>query len=69
MFSQSKDEICLVLFGTEDTANDLADGESYEHVTLARPLGLVNWELLQYMENDIHPSNVSGDCILEKNSN
>ena len=28
MFSESKDEIVLVLCGTQDTANDMADGES-----------------------------------------
>lgn len=63
MFSQSKDEIALVLFGTEGTANDLADHDNYQHVTLAQPLGLVSWELLHYVENDIQPSNTSGDFL------
>ena len=53
-----------MLFGTPDTANELADGESYENVTVARPLGPANWQLLQYIQNDIQPSTVSGDCIL-----
>ncbi len=64
MFSDSKDEITLVLFGTPDTANDLADVEHYQHVTVARPLGMVDWDLLKYVENDITASTVSGDCIL-----
>ncbi len=64
MFSESKDEIALILLGTPDTANDLADGESYQNITVARPLGTVNWELLQFVENDVQPSNLSGDCIL-----
>ena len=64
MFSESKDEITLVLFGTADTANDLADGEHYQHVTVTRPLGMVDWQLLKYVENDVTASTESGDCIL-----
>ena len=64
LFAESKDEVTLVLCGTPDTANELADGESYENITLARPLGVVNWDLLNYIENDVQPSTVSGDCIL-----
>ena len=63
MFSESKDEIALILFGTSDTANDLADDESYNNITVARPIGAVDWDLLQYVQNDVQPSNVSGDCI------
>ena len=65
MFSESKDEIALVLCGTPGTANDLAsDSEAYENITLARPMGPVDWGLLSYVQNEIQPSNVSGDCIL-----
>ena len=66
MFAESKDEISLVLFGTNDTANDLAemDDGSYENITVARPLGSVDWDLLQYVLNDITPGNQSADCIL-----
>ena len=67
MFSESKDEVSLVLFGTPDTANDLAgDGDSYENISVAKPLGIVNWELLQYIDNDVQPSDISADCILSK---
>ena len=64
MFSESKDEIALILFGTPDTANDLADDDSYNNITVARPIGAVDWDLLQYVQTDIHPSTLSGDCIL-----
>ena len=64
MFAESKDEICLVLVGTPGTDNPLADGESYENITIAFPMSVADFSILQYVQNDIQPSNVSGDCIL-----
>lgn len=64
MFSESKDEVCLVLFGTPDSDNPLADGDSYENVTISRPLAVVDFDFLQQVQNDITPSNISADCIL-----
>lgn len=64
MFSESKDEVSLVMFGTPDTDNPLADGDSYENVTISRPLGVVDFDFLQQVQNDITPSNTSADCIL-----
>ena len=55
----------MILFGTEGTANELSDGESYEHITVARPLGPTDWSLLQYVQNEVQPSNTANaDCIL-----
>ena len=64
MFAESKDEICLVLVGTPGTDNPLADGESYENVTIAFPMSVADFSILQYVQNDIQASNMSGDCIL-----
>ena len=64
MFAESKDEVALILSGTTTTANDLADDESYQHISIARPLSVVNWDLLKYVENDIQPSDDTADCIL-----
>ena len=64
MFSESKDEVCLILVGTSETDNPLADGSCYENITISKPLGVVDFDFLQYVQNDIQPSNVSGDCIL-----
>ena len=64
MFAESKDEIALVLFGTSETDNPLVDGDSYEHVTIARHLGVADFELLQMVQNDIQPGNTPADCIL-----
>jgi len=66
MFAESKDEISLILFGTADTANDLSSGaEAYANISIARPLGPVDWDLLQYIEKDLKPGNMSADCILK----
>lgn len=56
--------MALILFGTPETANDLAGEDSYQNITVARPLGPVDWDLLKYVHNDIKSSDVSGDCIL-----
>jgi len=65
MFAESKDEISLILFGTADTANDLlSGGEAYANISTARPLAPVDWDLLQYIERDLKPGNMSADCIL-----
>jgi ATP-dependent DNA helicase 2 subunit 2 len=57
----------LILFGTADTANELAsadDPTAYCNVTVARPLGPVDWELLKYVENELKPGDTPADCIL-----
>ena len=64
MFAESKDEVSLILVGTADTENPLADGECYENISIANPLGIVDFDFLQYVQNDVQPSNTSGDCIL-----
>ena len=64
MFSESKDEIALILFGTPDTDNPLADGECYENITIAQPMDVASFELLETVQNNIQPSKVSADCIL-----
>jgi len=66
MFSESKDEIALILFGTPDTANDLSSGgEEYANISIARPLEPVNWDQLQYIDRHLTPGNMSADCILK----
>ncbi len=55
MFQTSKDELGLILFGTRETANALWDGSSdhYSHVTVVRPLNVVDWNLLEFVQNNI----------------
>ena len=65
MFQSSKDEIGLVLFGTRDTANRLWNGSSdhYSHVTVARQLSVVDWRLLEFVQNELTVSNLDGDIL------
>ncbi|XP_006822840.1 X-ray repair cross-complementing protein 5-like, partial [Saccoglossus kowalevskii] len=63
VFADSKDEVGLVLFGTSETANDLAEGEEYQNITVAKPLGLATISLLEYVVKDIQPSNISADFV------
>lgn len=65
LFSESKDEVSLIVFGTSDTANDLASGDSgYENICVARPLAPVDWSILKYVQNEVQPGTVSADGIL-----
>ncbi|KAH9487958.1 X-ray repair cross-complementing protein 5 [Bulinus truncatus] len=63
IFSESKDEIALILVGTEETDNPLADGENYKNITLKSPLGIADFDLLQKVQNDLQPSNTPGDFV------
>jgi len=64
MFAESKDEVALILFGTDDTANELAADGNYQNITVARTLGPVDWDLLQYVQNDVKSGTGVADCIL-----
>ena len=61
MFQTSKDEIGLILFGSNETANDLWDGENYGHVSIAKPISEVDWKLLEYVQKNIRSTNIEGN--------
>ncbi|XP_071110687.1 X-ray repair cross-complementing protein 5-like [Haliotis cracherodii] len=63
MFSESKDEVALVLFGTDGTDNPLADGDSYQNITIARPIGVADFDLLQQVKDEIQPSDTAADFL------
>ncbi|XP_062972775.1 X-ray repair cross-complementing protein 5 isoform X2 [Elgaria multicarinata webbii] len=63
VFSESKDEISLVLFGTENTANSLARGDQYQHITVHRHLMLPDFDLLEDIHNVIQPGSEQGDLL------
>ncbi|KAK3726184.1 hypothetical protein RRG08_031511 [Elysia crispata] len=63
IFAESKDEVALIIFGTPGTDNPLDDGESYQHITLLRSLGVVDFDLLQMVQSDLQPSNTPGDFL------
>ncbi|XP_065844073.1 X-ray repair cross-complementing protein 5-like [Oscarella lobularis] len=63
MFAGSKDEIGLVLFGTRETDNPLAESGGYDHVTLAHKLAAPSLDFLKLIQNEITPGNEDGDFI------
>lgn len=66
IFSESKDEIALILFGTLDTENKLHDQciDEYTNITVVQDLQLASWELLEYV-NDVKGTDISTDFIME----
>lgn len=51
IFSQDNDDLGIVLFGTDDTENDLARSTLYNHITVFSRLALPTWELYRKVEN------------------
>ena len=50
LFSESKDEICLVLLGSEGTSNSL----DYDHVSvLERGFGQADWDLVTFLREHV----------------
>ncbi|KAK0066306.1 X-ray repair cross-complementing protein 5 [Biomphalaria pfeifferi] len=63
IFAESKDEVALILFGTEETENPLADGENYSNITLKSPLGIPDFNLLQMVQDELQPTETPGDFV------
>lgn len=64
MFAESKDEVALVLFGTDGTENALAGEDQYQSITVHRHLMLPDFDLLEDIESKIQPGSQQADCIL-----
>eukprot|EP01137_Pigoraptor_chileana_P000123 Opistho-2@35758 len=62
MFQSPKDEIGLVLFGTKETNNNLADESSYRNVCVVHPVRTASTELLRSV-TEIAPGPKSADFI------
>lgn len=60
MFQESKDELALVLYGTEESHNDLADEENYQHINVVFPLAPANWRLFEEIQK-MSPGNQPAD--------
>ncbi|XP_041471452.1 X-ray repair cross-complementing protein 5-like [Lytechinus variegatus] len=59
VFSESKDEVALILFGTPGSANKL----DYDNITVERPFRLADLDLIQHIRSNIQPSQESGDFV------
>lgn len=64
VFAETKDELALVLFGTDSTKNQLDQDGQYQNITVHRHLMIPDFELLEEIENQIHPESQQADCIL-----
>ncbi|XP_064307371.1 X-ray repair cross-complementing protein 5 isoform X1 [Phalacrocorax carbo] len=63
VFAESKDEVAVVLFGTEDTKNGLASGDQYQNITVHRSLMLPDFDLLEDIQDVIKPGSKAADFL------
>uniref|UniRef100_A0A7N5ZX60 X-ray repair cross-complementing protein 5 n=1 Tax=Anabas testudineus TaxID=64144 RepID=A0A7N5ZX60_ANATE len=63
VFAETKDELALVLFGTDATKNPLDRDGQYQNITVHRHLMIPDFELLEEIENQIHPENQQADFL------
>ncbi|XP_061060802.1 X-ray repair cross-complementing protein 5 [Eubalaena glacialis] len=63
VFAESKDEIALVLFGTDGTENALACEDQYQNITVRRHLMLPDFDLLEDIESKIQPGSQQADFL------
>ncbi|XP_056286454.1 X-ray repair cross-complementing protein 5 [Pseudoliparis swirei] len=63
VFAETKDELALVLFGTDSTKNSLDQDGQYQNITVHRHLMIPDFELLEEIENQVHPENQQADWL------
>ncbi|XP_038576281.1 X-ray repair cross-complementing protein 5 [Micropterus salmoides] len=63
VFVETKDELALVLFGTDSTKNPLDQDGQYQNITVHRNLMVPDFELLEEIENQIHPESQQADWL------
>ncbi|NXX79753.1 XRCC5 protein, partial [Urocolius indicus] len=63
VFAESKDEVAVVLFGTDDTRNDLASEDQYQNITVHRSLRLPDFDLLEDIQDVIKPGSEQADFL------
>ncbi|NXL03925.1 XRCC5 protein, partial [Mesembrinibis cayennensis] len=63
VFAESKDEVAVVLFGTDGTTNALARGDQYQNITVHRSLMLPDFDLLEDIQDVIKPGSEQADFL------
>ncbi|XP_034042069.1 X-ray repair cross-complementing protein 5 [Thalassophryne amazonica] len=63
VFSETKDELALVLFGTDFTKHSLDQDGQYQHIRVHRHLMAADFELLDGIENQVHPESQQADWL------
>ncbi|CAF1376694.1 unnamed protein product [Adineta ricciae] len=62
MFQESKDELALILYGSDESNNDLADEDNYRNINVVFPLSPANWHLFEEIQK-IKPGNNPADLV------
>ncbi|XP_005049501.1 PREDICTED: X-ray repair cross-complementing protein 5 [Ficedula albicollis] len=63
VFAESKDEVAVVLFGTNGTSNGLASEDQYQNITVHRSLQLPDFDLLEDIQDVIKPASEQADFL------
>ncbi|XP_071291297.1 X-ray repair cross-complementing protein 5 isoform X1 [Agelaius tricolor] len=63
VFAESKDEVAVVLFGTNGTRNGLASEDQYQNITVHRSLMLPDFDLLEDIQNLIKAGSAQADFL------
>lgn len=64
ILAQSKDELGLILVGSEDTNNPLfEDGQSYENIEIVHTLELANWSMVHTLSKYQKCTTTEGDWL------
>lgn len=63
VFAESKDEVAVVLFGTDGTKNELASRDQYQNITVHRSLMLPDFDLLEDIQNRIQLGSQQADFL------
>ncbi|XP_077037706.1 X-ray repair cross-complementing protein 5 isoform X1 [Agelaius phoeniceus] len=63
VFAESKDEVAVVLFGTNGTRNGLASENQYQNITVHRSLMLPDFDLLEDIQNLIKAGSAQADFL------
>ncbi|KAK7939534.1 hypothetical protein WMY93_002860 [Mugilogobius chulae] len=63
VFAETKDELALVLFGTDRTKNSLQQDDQYQHISVHRHLMIPDFDLLEEIANQIQPENQQADWL------
>ncbi|NXO35071.1 XRCC5 protein, partial [Locustella ochotensis] len=63
VFAESKDEVAVVLFGTNGTSNGLASEDQYQNITVHRSLMLPDFDLLEDIQDVIKAGSEQADFL------
>ncbi|XP_061579647.1 X-ray repair cross-complementing protein 5 [Cololabis saira] len=63
VFRESKDELAVVLFGTDSTENSLEQDGMYQNIMVRRHLVIPDFALLEEIEHQIHPESQQADWL------